>query len=110
MSAPRDACSPRWHGDSTSPNRDSPAIRCQHGREASMMATAVYFLCTVTSVGCAGLLFRMFWQHRHHATRLALWSSLSFAAFAVSNVLVFADLVVIRTAEWAVARAATACL
>jgi hypothetical protein len=44
------------------------------------------------------------------ATRLALWSSVSFAWFAVSNALVFVDLVVFRTAEWAIARAATACI
>ena len=75
-----------------------------------MMATAVYFLCALTSAVCAILLFRLFWQHRRRATRLALWSSLSFAWFAVSNALVFADLVILRTGELAIARAATACV
>ena len=74
------------------------------------MATAVYFLCAVMSAACALLLFRMFWRHRRRATRLAFWSSLAFAWFAVSNVLVFADLVVLETGDLAVARAATACL
>ena len=74
------------------------------------MATAVYFLCAVTSAACAVLLFRMYLRHRHEATRLALWSSVSFGWFAVSNSLVFVDLVIFRSAEWAIARAATACL
>jgi hypothetical protein len=74
------------------------------------MATAVYFLCALTSAASAALLFRMYVRHRHEATRLALWSSVSFGWFAVSNALVFADLVIFRTAEWAIARAATACL
>lgn len=75
------------------------------------MATAVYCLCALTSATCATLLFRMYWRHRRHATRLALWSSLSFLGFAISNLLVFADLVVLRSgAALALARAATACL
>ena len=74
------------------------------------MARAVYFLCALTSAGCAGLLFRVFWQHHQRATRLVLWSSLSFAWFAVSNVLVFTDLVILRSDQLAVARAATACV
>jgi hypothetical protein len=43
------------------------------------MATAVYFLCALTSACCAVLLGRMFWLHRYRARRLLLWSSLSFA-------------------------------
>jgi hypothetical protein len=69
------------------------------------MAGAVYFLCTLTSAACAILLFRLFWRHRHHATRLALWSSLSFGWFTISNALAFADLAVLRTADLALARA-----
>jgi hypothetical protein len=34
----------------------------------------------------------------------------SFGWFAMSNALVLADLVIFRTAGWAIARAATACL
>ena len=76
-----------------------------------MMATAVYFLCALTSAACATLLFRMYWRHRRHATRLALWSSLSFLGFAMSNTLVFADLVIVHSgAALGLARAATACL
>ena len=57
------------------------------------MANAVYLLCALTSAHVRLLLFRLFWRHRQRATRLALWSSLSFAWFAVSNALVFVDLV-----------------
>lgn len=74
------------------------------------MASAVYLLCALTSAACAILLFRLFWRHRHHATRLALWSSLSFGWFTISNALAFTDLVVLRTADLAIARAATACI
>ncbi len=75
-----------------------------------MAARVVYVLCAVTSAACATLLFRMFWRHRRHATRLVLWSSLSFAGFAVSNALVLADFVVLGTPALAIARAATACV
>ena len=75
-----------------------------------MMATAVYLLCALTSAACAVLLFRVFWRYRHRARRLVLWSSLSFAWFAVSNALVFTDLVILRTAQFATVRAATACV
>jgi uncharacterized membrane protein YbjE (DUF340 family) len=79
-------------------------------QEALMAATVVYVLCAVTSAACSILLFRMFWKHRRHASRLVLWSSLSFAGFAVSNALVLADFIVLRTPELAIARAATACV
>jgi hypothetical protein len=52
----------------------------------------------------------MFRQHRHHASRLLFWSSLAFAVFAVSNALMFADLVAWPAAGLAAARAGTACL
>jgi hypothetical protein len=74
------------------------------------MATVVYFLCALTSTSCAVLLFNTFWEHRRRATRLVLWSSCCFAWFAVSNVLVFTDLVVLPTIRLDVARAATACI
>ena len=74
------------------------------------MATSIYFLCALTSAVCALLLFRLFWRHRHRASRLALWSSVSFAWFAISNALVFADFVSPGTGGLAIARAATACV
>jgi len=42
--------------------------------------------------------------------KVALWSSLSFAGFAISNALVFADFVILRTGGVAIPLAATACV
>jgi hypothetical protein len=72
------------------------------------LAAAVYLLCALTSAACTMLLFRLFWKYR--ATRLVLWSSVSFACFTASNALVFSDLVIFPTADLSVARAGTACL
>lgn len=73
------------------------------------MPTAVYFLCAVTSAGCATLFFWVFWQHRDHVRPLVLWTGLSFAGFAISNGLVAIDLIILPSGAFAVARAATAC-
>ena len=56
------------------------------------MATAVYTLCAVLSLACAGLLLRAWAVSR---SRLLLWSGLCFAWLAVSNVLLFVDLAII---------------
>lgn len=56
-----------------------------------MVAIAVYLLCALTSVLCAGLLLREYGRNR---TRLLLWSAISFAGLALSNALAFADYVV----------------
>lgn len=70
------------------------------------MATAVYLLCAVTSALCAVLLLREF---RRRGTRLLLWSSLSFAGFAVSNSLVFTDFVLWPERDLTLIRSLTAC-
>ena len=56
------------------------------------MAEVVYVLCALTSVTCTVLLFR-----GYRRTRLALlfWSSAGFLAFALANILLFVDLVVL---------------
>jgi hypothetical protein len=56
------------------------------------MAEAVYVLCALTSAACGLLLLR---AYRRTRVRLLFWSGLCFAALAVSNVLVFVDLVVV---------------
>jgi hypothetical protein len=56
------------------------------------MPEAVYILCALTSLTCAGLLVRSYLQNR---VRLLLWSSLCFVGLALNNVLLFVDLVVI---------------
>jgi len=65
------------------------------------MAVTVYILCTLTSALCAVLLFR---EYRRSEVALLLWSALSFGALALSNALVFLDLVVWPTADLAIAR------
>ncbi|WP_338871230.1 DUF5985 family protein [Myxococcus stipitatus] len=56
------------------------------------MAEAVYILCALTSVSCAVLLLRA-WKRTE--SRLLLWSGLCFVGQAVSNVLLFVDLVIL---------------
>jgi Family of unknown function (DUF5985) len=55
------------------------------------MATTIYFLCAVTSIGCAVLLVRSWRQSR---VRLLMWSGLGFIGLAANNVLLFIDQVV----------------
>jgi hypothetical protein len=56
------------------------------------MATAVYTLCAVLSLACAGLLLRAWAASR---SRLLLWSAFCFVWLALSNVLLFVDLAII---------------
>lgn len=70
------------------------------------MAEAVYILCAATSMACAGLLFRAFLNHR---TRLLLWSCLCFVCFALNNMLLFVDLIIVPdTADLSLIRSVTA--
>lgn len=55
------------------------------------MAETVYILGALTSLLCATLLLRSYARGR---SRLLLWSGLCFAGLALSNVLIFLDLVV----------------
>jgi hypothetical protein len=70
------------------------------------VAAAVYLLCALTSVSCAALLLR---EYRRRRTTLLLWTSVSFALFAVSNTIVFADFVLVPSIDLSFARAGTAC-
>ena len=56
------------------------------------MAQAVYILCALTSLACAVLLAR---AHRATGVRLLFWSVVCFSGLALTNVLLFVDLVVI---------------
>jgi hypothetical protein len=55
------------------------------------MAAAVYILGTLVSLTCAVMLLLGFFRARQ---RLLLWSGLCFFGLAVSNLLVFLDLVI----------------
>ena len=56
------------------------------------MANAVYFLCAVTSSGCAVLLIRSWLASR---VRLLMWCALGFTGLAANNLLLFLDRVVL---------------
>jgi hypothetical protein len=65
------------------------------------MAQIVYVLCALTSTGCAILLFR-----QYHRTRsgLLFWSTWCFACFALTNVLLFVDFVILPERDLSVIR------
>ena len=65
------------------------------------MATTVFALCAVTSIGAAALLLRGYLRSR---TRLLLWSSLGFLGLAVNNVILFVDKVVTPDVDLTLAR------
>lgn len=67
-----------------------------------MIPQAVYVSCALTSFACAGLLLRGYLRTR---SRLLLWSSASFVAFALNNALLFVDLVVVPEVDLSVLRA-----
>jgi len=69
------------------------------------MATAIYVLCALTSVACAGLLLRAWLAGR---VRLLLWSTICFALLAVNNVLLVVDLAVVPGMDLSALRTATA--
>ena len=56
------------------------------------MGEAVYFLCGMTSLACALLLFR---AYRRSRLRMLLWSMICFVGLTINNCLLFIDLVVI---------------
>jgi hypothetical protein len=69
------------------------------------MAELVYVLCAVASIACAMLLWAGF---RRSRTPLLMWSSVCFAGFAVNNVLVLVDLVLVPEVDLAILRATIA--
>jgi len=74
------------------------------------MGPAVYILSSLTFAACAILLLRGYWRIKQ---RLLLWSSLCFFGLAISNLLLFLDLVVLPDVDlyiWRLATAAVATL
>ena len=63
------------------------------------MATAVFVLCALASVGCATLLWRGWTATR---AQLLLWSAVSFGFFALNNLMLVVDEVLIseRDLSW----------
>ena len=56
------------------------------------MAEAVYILCALTSGASAGLLIV---KYRKRRIPLLLWTAICFSAFALNNVLLFIDLIIV---------------
>ena len=67
------------------------------------MAQLVYILCALTSIGCVLLLAR---QYRRTRGGLLFWSTLCFACFAFTNVLLFVDLVMLPEVDLSFIRSA----
>ncbi len=57
-----------------------------------MIPKIVYLLCALTGILCAVLLAR---RWRNHPNALLFWSALCFFCLAITNVLLFADLVLL---------------
>jgi len=61
-----------------------------------MIAMLVYILCAVTSGVCAFLLLR---HYKRSRAGLLFWSGICFVCFALSNVLLFVDLVILPNVD-----------
>lgn len=71
------------------------------------MAEIVYLLCALTSTACMILLLRGYSRTRKP---LLLWSGFAFLAFALSNTLLFIDLVMVPEFNLSIARQAVTLL
>lgn len=71
------------------------------------MRSLVYILNFLTFATCSSLLGRAYWRVRQ---RLLLWSCLCFAGLALSNLLVFIDLVMLPQADLYMMRLVTAAI
>ena len=67
------------------------------------MALIVYVLCGLTSLVCAWLLFR---QYSRTKGGLLFWSTLCFVCFAVTNILLFVDFILLPQIDLSVIRSA----
>ena len=67
------------------------------------MQSLVYILSFLTSLACSVLLLRGYARGRR---KLLLWSGICFAGLAVSNLLVFLDLVILPNVDLFLARVA----
>jgi hypothetical protein len=61
-----------------------------------MIAMLVYILCAATSGVCAFLLLR---HYKRSRAELLFWSGVCFVCFAISNVLLFVDLVLLPNVD-----------
>ncbi|HWD17846.1 MAG TPA: DUF5985 family protein [Verrucomicrobiae bacterium] len=59
-----------------------------------MIAAVVYILCGLTSVLCSALLAR---RYRANRGPLLFWSAWGFVFLAISNILLFVDMIILPT-------------
>ena len=71
------------------------------------MAAAIYTLCTLTALACAGLLFQAWRRSRY---RLLLWSGLCFAGLTFNNLFLLVDKLVFPDVDLSVLRSSVALL
>lgn len=71
------------------------------------MGEVIYALCAVTSLLCAGLLFR---GYRAQRSALLFWSALCFLGLTAGSALLFVDLVVVPERDLSVFRAGISAL
>lgn len=60
------------------------------------MAGIVYILCALLSATCAILLYL---GYKKNKFRLLLWSSIGFSGFAVNNILLFVDIIMVPSTD-----------
>jgi hypothetical protein len=65
------------------------------------MAALVYLLCALTSLLCAGLLWR---SYRKVRTGLLFWSALCFIGLAANNILLVVDMMVVEQIDLSLLR------
>lgn len=65
------------------------------------MASMVYILGAVLSLSCAILLLN---GYKKNKFRLLLWSSIGFVGFALNNMMLFVDLIIIPEVDLSIAR------
>ena len=65
------------------------------------MAAVVYVLCALTSLACTGLLLRGYAKRR---VRLLLWSGLAFAGFAIGNIFLVIDTMLVPSVDLSLLR------
>jgi hypothetical protein len=71
------------------------------------MTSLVYILNSLTFAVCSALLGRAYWRVRQ---RLLLWSALCFAGLALSNLLIFVDVIMLPQTDLYLLRLATAAI
>ena len=71
------------------------------------MAEIVYFLCALSSIACAVLLYRGYLRGRQ---RMLLWSSVGFAGLALNNILLVIDLILVPDVNLSAMRTAAAAI